>query len=140
MPVQSPMSNHLTDITEMSKRCRDGALYIYLHFYIIAILFAYFLACHPYISFPYLLSLLQNINRTTKIYAMNGKPFFVVDIIAHILHHLKCRLLTEVTGFVQRELKASDIDWVITVPAIWKSKGKKMMREAGYMVSPQVYL
>ena len=71
---------------------------------------------------------------------MNGKPFFVVDIIAHILHHLKCRLLTEVRGFVQSELKASDIDWVITVPAIWKSRGKKMMREAGYMVSSQVHL
>ena len=31
------------------KRYRDGALYIYLHFYIIPTLFAYFLACHLYI-------------------------------------------------------------------------------------------
>ena len=28
---------------------KDGALYIYLHIYIIPTLFAYFLACHPYI-------------------------------------------------------------------------------------------
>ena len=31
------------------KRCRDGALYTYLHFYIIPTLFAYLYACHPYI-------------------------------------------------------------------------------------------
>ena len=35
----------------MWKRCRGGVLYIYLHFYIIPTLFAYFLACHPYISY-----------------------------------------------------------------------------------------
>ena len=29
---------------------------------------------------------------------------------------------------------ATDFDWVITVPAIWKAKGKTMMREAGYKV------
>ena len=33
------------------KRCREWALYIYLHFYIISTLFAYFLVCHPYIFF-----------------------------------------------------------------------------------------
>ena len=68
---------------------------------------------------------------------MNGEQFFLVDVIAHILHHLKSILLTELRDFGY-ELKASDFDWVITVPAIWKSKGKKMMREAGYMVSPKL--
>ena len=70
---------------------------------------------------------------------MNGKQFFLVDVIAHILHHLKNRLLTELRDFGYG-LKASDFDWVITVPAIWKSKGKKMMREAGYMVSLNLIL
>ena len=67
---------------------------------------------------------------------MNGKEFFLVDVIAHILHHLKCRLLTLLKDFGYN-IKASDFDWVITVPAIWKSKGKGMMLEAGYMVSPK---
>ena len=66
---------------------------------------------------------------------MNGKEFFLVDVIAHILHHLKCQLLTLLRDFGYKELKASDIDWVITVPAIWKPRGRKMMYEAGYMVS-----
>lgn len=29
---------------------------------------------------------------------------------------------------------AEDFDWVITVPAIWKARGKQLMREAGYKV------
>ena len=78
----------------------------------------------------------QDIDRNQTISDINGKQFFLVDVIAHILHDLKCRLLTEMKDSDYRVLKASDFDWVITVPAIWKSKGKKMMREAGYMVSP----
>lgn len=71
---------------------------------------------------------------------MNGKQYYLVDVIAHVLHHLKCQLLTSLRDFGYKDLKASDIDWVITVPAIWRSKGKKMMREAGYMVSKKFCL
>ena len=84
--------------------------------------------------------LLQDIDRNQKVFAMNGKQFFLVDVIAHILHHLKCQLLTELRDFGHKEIKASDIHWVITVPAFWKPMGKKMMREAGYMVSPTLKL
>ena len=82
--------------------------------------------------------MLQNIDRNQKITALNGKQFYLVDVVAHILHHLKWRLLTLLRDFGYKNLKASDFDWVITVPAIWKSKGKMMMREAGYMVSPKL--
>jgi len=40
---------------------------------------------------------------------MNGKQF-LMDVIAHILHHLKCQLLTELKDFGHKEIKASDID------------------------------
>ena len=66
---------------------------------------------------------------------MNGQQFNLVDIIAHIFHHLKCRILKELRNFGYKQLRATDIDWVITIPAIWKSRGRKMMREAGNMVS-----
>ena len=79
----------------------------------------------------------QDVDRHLKISALNDKQFFLLDVIAHILHHLKCQLLMEVRDFGYEELKASDFDWVITVPAIWKSRGRKMMLEAGYMVSPK---
>ena len=65
---------------------------------------------------------------------MNGKKFFLVDVIAHILHDLKCRLLTALKDEGE-ELNSSDIDWVITMPAIKEPKEEKMMREAGYKVS-----
>ena len=86
-----------------------------------------------------ILSLPQDIDRNQKILAMNGKQFFLLDVIAHILHHLKNRLLMELRDH-GTDLNASDFDWVITVPAFWKSKGKRMMREAGYMVSPKLKL
>jgi len=36
--------------------------------------------------------------------------------------------------------EATDFDWVITVPAIWRARGKQMMREAGYKVHNNIYL
>ena len=49
--LRSPIPTSFTLQLQTSvKRCRDEALYIYLHSYIIPTLFAYFLAFHPYIS------------------------------------------------------------------------------------------
>ena len=86
-----------------------------------------------------LLSLFQNIDRNRKIKAMNGTQCYLMDVIAHILHELKLKLLTGMRDFGYKDMKASDFDWVITVPAIWKSKGKRMMREAGYKVTQTQY-
>ena len=77
-------------------------------------------------------SLPQNIDRNRRVLAMNDNQFYLVDVIAHILHHLKDRLLTVLKDL---NLRATDFDWVITVPAFWKSGGRKMMHEAGYMVN-----
>ena len=84
-----------------------------------------------------ILSLSQDIDRNRKISALNGKQFFLLDVIAHILHHLKNRLLIELRDHGQN-LKASDFDWVITVPAIWKPRARRLMLQAGYMVSPKL--
>ncbi len=67
---------------------------------------------------------------------MNGKQYFLIDVIAHILSYLKGKVLEELEdlGLQLSTPTVADIDWVITVPAIWKASGKKMMREAGYMV------
>ncbi len=78
----------------------------------------------------------QNVDRNHKIQAMNGKQYFLIDVIAHILYYLKEKTLKEFrdSRIYNSPLKVPDIDWVITVPAIWKARGKRMMREAGYMV------
>ena len=72
-----------------------------------------------------------------KVKAKNGKEYYLIDVIAHILKHLKDELIRALNNSEVRPndpLKATDFDWVITVPAIWKARGKQMMREAGYKV------
>ena len=57
-------------------------------------------------------------------------------MIALILKYLKDRLLSlgEVSQGITGALDASDFSWVITVPAMWKARGKEMMRQAAYLV------
>ena len=47
------------------------------------------------------------------------------------MKHLKKILLDNMKG----EYKSTDFDWVVTVPAIWKARARRMMREAAYIVS-----
>ena len=74
-----------------------------------------------------------------KIKAKNGKEYYLVDVIAQILKYLKNELIEKLkrahrTTEHSKSLEATDFDWVITVPAIWRARGKQMMREAGYKV------
>lgn len=68
-----------------------------------------------------------------KIKAKNDKEYYLVEVIAHIIKYLKEALLIKMKRS-DYDLKATDFDWVITVPAIWRARGKQMMREAGYKV------
>ena len=70
-----------------------------------------------------------------KIKAKNGKEYYLVDVIAQILKYLKIELIEKQLKQGGYPLEATDFDWVITVPAIWRARGKQMMREAGYKVS-----
>ena len=54
-----------------------------------------------------------------------------------ILQYLKDQLIDELSRGVT-PLKTTDLDWVITVPAIWDARGKRMMREAAYLVSNKI--
>ena len=69
---------------------------------------------------------------------MNGKQFNLVEVIAHILKFLKTKLLEHLKR-ADHPLEATDFHWVITVPAIWKARGKQMMREAGYRVGTKLH-
>ena len=74
-------------------------------------------------------------NRELRIKAENGKDYYLVDVIAQILKYLKVELIENHLKRGGHPLEATDFDWVITVPAIWRARGKQMMREAGYKVS-----
>ena len=68
-----------------------------------------------------------------KVRAKNGKEYYLVEVIAYILKYLKDELIRKLKR-AELNLEATDFDWVITVPAIWRNRGKQMMREAGYKV------
>jgi len=76
---------------------------------------------------------MQHVSRYEKIKAQNGRVYYLMDVITQILQYLKIRLEEHLQ---QRghQLEATDFDWVIIVPTIWRARGKQMMREAGYKV------
>ena len=70
-------------------------------------------------------------NRTTTVTSFTGGSYYLIEVIAFIIKHLKEKLLVDQ---LKEVYKSTDFDWVITVPAIWKARAKRMMREAAYMV------
>ena len=77
----------------------------------------------------------QTIDRTTKVSSFTGGSYYLIEVIAFIIKRLKEMLLDELKG----DYKSTDFDWVITVPAIWKARARRMMREAAYIVSSVIY-
>ena len=57
-----------------------------------------------------------------------------MEVIAFILKYWKSNLLNALRH-TALPLESTDFDWVITVPAIWKARAKRLMREAAYMVN-----
>ena len=90
--------------------------------------------CSEFFFYP-----LQNVNREMTIKASNGTEYYLVDVIAQILKHLKIELIDSLKH-AGHPHEATDFDWVITVPAIWRARGKQMMREAGYKVTLVFYI
>ena len=77
--------------------------------------------------------IIMQVTRTTTVNDIGGSSFYLRDVIAHALDFLKKKVLDSLSKRTPN-VKASDLDWVITVPAIWNAQGKQMMREAGYQV------
>ena len=75
----------------------------------------------------------QTINRQTIVKSFSGRKFYLVEVVAFILKVLKITLIDHLSRGI-KPLKTTDFDWVITVPAIWDARGKRMMREAAYLV------
>jgi hypothetical protein len=69
----------------------------------------------------------------TPIEDISGKKMPAIDIFAHSIsflkNHLWKTLQSRVCGIIE-----TDIQYVITVPAIWDPKAKQFMRRAAYKV------
>ena len=78
---------------------------------------------------------LQNLNIETTLEAGNGRHVEALEIFTFTIHYLHKRALEviqERTG--DEHLRSGDIQWVLTVPAIWKQAAKQFMRAAAYQV------
>ncbi len=71
-----------------------------------------------------------------QLIAANGQSFPAVLVFAHSLNYFKHMCLQELRGqMLSNDITNSDIQWVITVPAIWRESAKQFMRKAAIQVS-----
>lgn len=75
----------------------------------------------------------KQLGRSTLIQAANKVDSLpAVTVFAHALRFFKEHALRELSDQTAIPIHNEDIRWVITVPAIWRSAAKQLMREAAY--------
>ena len=60
----------------------------------------------------------------------NGRPFSLLKVVSATLCYAKEQALTELSNAMKSPVSASQVRWVLTVPAIWTDAGKAFMRHA----------
>ncbi|XP_033731576.1 heat shock 70 kDa protein 12B-like, partial [Pecten maximus] len=76
----------------------------------------------------------EELSRETMIESQNGKTMPAIKVFSAVIKFVKDTLLTYLKSKSPRSVfHASDIHWVLTVPAIWNLKAKQFMREAAQM-------
>lgn len=80
-------------------------------------------------------SLSKDLHRDVEIKAANGKSVKAVKVFAHALKFFKDHVLEELSDQSATRILEEDIQWVLTVPAIWRAPAKQFMRTAAYEVS-----
>lgn len=77
----------------------------------------------------------QDLHKDVEIKAANGKALRAVTVFAHALKFFKDHVLEELSDQSATKILEEEIQWVLTVPAIWKAPAKQFMRTAAYEVS-----
>ncbi|XP_068733293.1 heat shock 70 kDa protein 12A-like [Montipora capricornis] len=75
----------------------------------------------------------KELNRTTQLTAANGKKVDALVVFSLSIKFMKdeaVKIIRARTG--DENYSANDIQWVLTVPAIWTPSAKQFMREAAY--------
>ncbi|CAH1256793.1 HSPA12A [Branchiostoma lanceolatum] len=74
----------------------------------------------------------QTITKNTTLTARNGKRLSAMDVFAHALRYLKDKALAVMRERTSVKFTTADIQWVLTVPAIWQASARQFMRDAAY--------
>lgn len=78
---------------------------------------------------------LQSLDLDTEIEAANGKGLQAITVFAHSINFLKDKAVHIIRQKTEDDsFKVEDVQWVLTVPAIWNPKAKQFMRKAAYEV------
>ena len=69
--------------------------------------------------------------------ASNGAVVKAIDLFSVCLAYLGDKAMESINASRQtgKKYQSHDVQWVITVPAIWEPTAKEFMREAAYKVS-----
>lgn len=71
----------------------------------------------------------EELNRGVKCEDINGKKLEAIKVFAHSIRYLKEHLMKEIQKSIVGATD-TDVEYVLTVPAIWGDKAKMFMREA----------
>lgn len=78
---------------------------------------------------------LQSLDLDTEIEAANGKGLQAIAVFAHSIKFLKDKAVHVIRQKTEDDsFKVEDVQWVLTVPAIWHPKAKQFMRKAAHEV------
>lgn len=77
----------------------------------------------------------QGLTTDFTLHDISGKTMLAVDVFAKVIGYLKQHLLNRVKDMDSKlQMSPNDIQWVVTVPAIWDDKAKFFMRKAAEKV------
>ncbi|XP_062582493.1 heat shock 70 kDa protein 12A-like [Saccostrea cucullata] len=75
-------------------------------------------------------TLQKRVHRKTQCVAENGKSVDAIKVFTNCIKYMKDHLLKALQDKITGEIFMEDIDFVLTVPAIWDDTAKMFMREA----------
>lgn len=80
------------------------------------------------------LSLLQSVDRDLEIEDDEGKKMPAMKVFSTCIRYLR-QHMTDSWSSRLLDIQEDEIQWVLTVPAIWTDSAKQFMREAAFRVN-----
>lgn len=83
---------------------------------------------------------LQELHQSMELEATNGRRVRATVVFSYALRYFRDTCLKELSdmAIADHPITAADIQWVITVPAIWRQSAKQFMRHAANEVRMSV--
>lgn len=73
-----------------------------------------------------------------ELIAANGRTVAASKVFAHAIRYFKNLCLYELNDLSHIHITEVDIQWVITVPAIWRPSARQFMRRAAIEVGTEI--